>query len=98
VITRLIPLISIKTPEINFFPSTFIAFRFLKLHPLSNIPLPEGRAVTAWETSKPKKKVFLTPLNIMPLTSSHHSSLLFSSLLFSSLPVGSYNELNNVRL
>jgi hypothetical protein len=33
-----------------------------KLHSLSNISLPEGRAGTAWEPSKPGKNMFFSPL------------------------------------
>jgi hypothetical protein len=53
-------------------PSGFIPFRFLKLHPLSNIPLPERQAGTAWEPSKQKKK-FLPPSNVVSFTISPHS-------------------------
>jgi hypothetical protein len=36
-------------------------FQRAKRFTLSNTPLPEGRAGTAWEPSKPEKKKFLAP-------------------------------------
>jgi hypothetical protein len=52
--SKLIPITRSKIPA--QLPSGFIPIRFLKLHPLSNIPLPEGRGGTAWEPIKPGGK------------------------------------------
>jgi hypothetical protein len=51
---------------LKFFPSGFINFRSLNLHPLSNIPLPERLASTAWEPSTPEIRItFLAPRNVI---------------------------------
>jgi hypothetical protein len=43
-------LVSSAHNKIHF--QTLYPFYFLELYPLSNVPLPEGQAGTAWEPSK----------------------------------------------
>jgi hypothetical protein len=66
---------------LNFIPSGFITIRFLQHHLLSNIPLPEGRAGSAWEPSK--WAIFVSSLHVVSLIIPFSLAFLSLSLHFS---------------
>jgi hypothetical protein len=68
--TKLIPITQNKTPA-QFLASDFMTICSLKLHPLSNIALPEGRVSTVWEPSKPEEKKCFFPSRSLKCNISH---------------------------
>jgi hypothetical protein len=56
------PSVYIKVHILTLYP-----FHFLKLCPLSNVPLSEGQDGTDWEHLESRKK-FLTPLKLISLS------------------------------